>query len=92
MEALGTFIGILVITALFAGWYYMTYRVSSWIFKRGVQKEIEKAKHIPEDEMLNLKKEEIARRLLDEQKQKELEEKVRQELIEKGKLPPENKA
>lgn len=86
---MGEFIGILVIIALFAAYSYFTYRFSLWIFKRGIQKDLEKSEQISEEEVLRRQKEKIARRLLDEHKKKELEEQVRKELVEKGELPPE---
>ena len=83
------FVGIIVVIALFAAYTYFAFRFSMWIFKRGVQKELEQAEQVSEEEKLRRQKEEIASRLLDEYKKKELEEQVRRELVEKGELPPE---
>lgn len=80
------FIGILVLLALFVGWCYMSYRVAVWVFRRGVQKELERNKLTEQQE-----KEAIANRLREELRRKELEEQVRREMIERGELPPGDK-
>lgn len=91
MEALGTFVANLVIFLLFAAGVWLAYKVSGWVFRRSLENEMKKSEQISEEERLRAEKEAIARRLIDEQKHKELEEQVRRELIEKGQLPPEDK-
>ena len=47
---MGEFVGIIVVIALFSVYTYFAFRFSAWIFKRGVQKELEKAEQVSEEE------------------------------------------
>ena len=86
-DAAAEFLGILVLLILFVGWCYMSYRVAMWVFKRGIQKQVEKSGQVSEQQ----EKEAIAARLRQEQRRKDLEEQVRREMIDRGELPPDNK-